>query len=192
MTASVIWWFLYRRLQTVYVLSLPFLIYGLAFLFIGFAPLGPTISGRGWIQNAATGLYAAASASGSVYFAVNFGDEGGAPVTSWTYRACVIQGTQQIYIVALWYWGSALAKSSQMGATGSSGGVATSSSVIIPVGVCIALLMWTIGTVLFVGLPKYYRQAPGQIPSFYASLFRRKIILVRFCHFPMPHFRDFE
>ena len=39
--------------------------------------------------------------------------------------------------------------------------------------------MWAIGTVLFIGLPKYYRQAPGLIPSFYTSLFRRKIILVR-------------
>ena len=72
----MMWWLLYRRLKTVYVLSLPFLFYGLAFLFIGIAPFGPTIVGRGWIQNVATAWYAIASSSGSIYFAVNFGDEG--------------------------------------------------------------------------------------------------------------------
>ena len=181
--ASVMWWFLYRRLQTVYVLSIPFIFYGFAFLFIGLAPFGPTVAGRGWIQNVATGLYAVGSASGSVYFAVNFGDEGGAPVTRWVYRACIIQGTQQIYVVALWYWGSALTKSSAHGATGSSAAMAP-TRVIIPVGIVLAFVMWSVGYVLFFGLPKYYRQAPGKIPSFYTSLFRRKIIIVR--HFPSP------
>ena len=103
---------------------------------------------------------------------------GGAPVTSWVYRACVIQGTQQIYVVALWYWGSELTKAAQHSATGSSPAVA-SKAAIIPIGILIACLMWAVGTVLFIGLPKYYRQAPGYIPSFYASLFKRRIILVR-------------
>jgi len=40
-------------------------------------------------------------------------------------------------------------------------------------------LMWAVGIVLLIGLPQYYRQAPGYIPSFYTSLFKRKIILVR-------------
>lgn len=39
--------------------------------------------------------------------------------------------------------------------------------------------MWGIGVVLLVGLPPYYRQIPGNIPSFYTSLLRRKIIAVR-------------
>ncbi len=106
-------------------------------------------------------------------------------MTAWTYRACVIQGTQQIYVVALWYWGSELTKASQRGSAGSSAAGA-SSKVIIPVGVVIACLMWTVGTVLFIGLPKYYRQAPGEIPSFYKSIFRRKIILVS--HACLPKF----
>ena len=171
------WWLLYRRLKTVYVLSLPFAFYGFAFLLIGLAPLGKSVGSRGWIQNVATGFYAVASASGSVYFAVNFGDEGGAPITSWVYRACVIQGTQQIYVVALWYWGSELTKASEHTSTGSSAAVA-SPAAIIPIGIIIACLMWAVGTVLLIGLPKYYRQAPGYIPSFYTSLFRRRIILV--------------
>lgn len=70
------WWFLYRRLKTAYVLSLPFSLYGVAFFLIGLAPLGSSVAGRGWIQNVATGFYAVASSSGSIYFAVNFGDEG--------------------------------------------------------------------------------------------------------------------
>lgn len=101
---------------------------------------------------------------------------GGAPVTSFVYRACAIQGTQQIYVVALWYWGAALAE-----ARGTITIVANLSAypkIIVPVCIVIALLMWIIGVVLFVGLPKYYRQSPGHIPAFYPSLFRRKIIVV--------------
>ena len=41
----------------------------------------------------------------------------------------------------------------------------------------IAVFMWAIGLILFFGLPNYYRQEPGKIPSFYSSLYRRKIVL---------------
>ena len=37
--------------------------------------------------------------------------------------------------------------------------------------------MWAVGTILFLGLPSYYRQDPGKVPSFYKSIYRRKIIL---------------
>lgn len=107
---------------------------------------------------------------------------GGAPVTSFIYRACVIQGTQQIYVVALWYWGASLAK-----AQGTVSVVANLSSypkVIVPVCIVVACLMWGVGVVLFVGLPTYYRQSPGHIPAFYFSLFRRKTIIVRADHIP--------
>ena len=76
LVASLGWWFLYRRLQTVYVVSLPFVFYGLAFFFIGISTLAPHPSNRNWLHNAATGVYALASASGALYFAVNFADEG--------------------------------------------------------------------------------------------------------------------
>lgn len=81
--------------------------------------------------------------------------------------------------MALWYWGSELTKASEHTSTGSSAAVAN-PHVIMIVGILIACLMWAVGVVLLIGLPKYYRQAPGHIPSFYTSLFRRKIILV--CH----------
>ena len=38
-------------------------------------------------------------------------------------------------------------------------------------------MLWGIGLILFYGLPDYYRQAPGAVPSFYSSIFRRKIIM---------------
>jgi alpha-1,3-glucan synthase len=73
---SCLWWLMYRSFRSLYVLSVPFIIYGLAFFLIGFAPfLGPG-AGRDWMRNVATGLYTMASASGSIYFALNFGDEG--------------------------------------------------------------------------------------------------------------------
>lgn len=86
----------------------------------------------------------------------------------------MIQGTQQIYIVALWYWGSTLTKLTEAGVTGTT--FISTGRKVTPVTVSIAVLMWAVGAVLFAGLPKYYRQAPGKVPSFYKSLFRRKII----------------
>jgi alpha-1,3-glucan synthase len=74
--ASVIWWLLFRTMKARFVLSVPFVMYGIAFLFIGMAPFLPKGAGRNWMRNVADGVYAAASASGSLYFALNFGDEG--------------------------------------------------------------------------------------------------------------------
>ena len=132
------------------------------------------------MQNLGTAMYAVASSSGSIFFALNFGDEGGAPVKAWVYRACVIQGTQQAYVVGLWYWGSVLTKETAQGLTenthaGSS--TITNSWVMTAITVPIAVFLWICGLIIFFGLPDYYRQAPGAVPSFYSSLTRRKIIL---------------
>lgn len=113
--ASVCWWMVYRYFKSVVCLSTPWLFYGLAFLLIGSAHWESNSFTRGWIQNIGSGCYAAASASGSIFFASNFGDEGGAPVETWIFRACVIQGIQQAYVIALWYWGSTLSKASSAG-----------------------------------------------------------------------------
>ena len=66
----------FRIWKSVYVLSVPFAIYGLAFFFLGLAPYGRTQSAQGWIQNVATAFYAVASSSGAFFFALNFGSEG--------------------------------------------------------------------------------------------------------------------
>lgn len=74
--SSVLWWIAFRRFPSVWVLSTPFAVYGSAFIFAGCAPFASSIYARGWLQKTASGLYAAASSSGSMYFALNFGDEG--------------------------------------------------------------------------------------------------------------------
>ncbi|BDD64063.1 hypothetical protein MAP00_008908 [Monascus purpureus] len=175
LVSSIIWWMVFRRLKSVYVLSIPFLLYGSAFLFIGCSPFAHTSLARTWVQNIATGLYAFASSSGSIYFALNFGDEGSAPITSWVYRACVVQGSQQIYVAFLWYWGSSMA-ASEMKAKPTSL-AASNPHLLIGIGMGIAALFYAIAVMTFFGLPEYYRQAPGKVPAFYRALPRRKIII---------------
>ena len=196
LVSSLAWWILFRAVKSVYVLSVPFLVnafsppslsfpltdnanqfYGSAFLFVGLSAFVHDSVGRNWMQNVATGLYAFASSSGSIFFALNFGDEGNAPVTSWVYRACVVQGSQQIYIAFLWFWGSTVANSQSKGTTHTS--LADSNPhLLIGVGLGVAFFLYAIGAVTFLGLPDYYRQTPGKVPSFYRTLPRRKIIMV--------------
>jgi hypothetical protein len=101
---------------------------------------------------------------------------GGAPVTAWVYRACVIQGTQQIFAAGLWYWGHQLATLSAAGMLQTTN--LTTSSIVTAVTWPIAVALIGIGVCLFLGLPDYYRQLPGRIPAFYQSVTRRKLILV--------------
>ncbi|KAK3670004.1 Cell wall alpha-1,3-glucan synthase ags1 [Recurvomyces mirabilis] len=172
---SMCWWYLFRRFASVVSLSLPFFFYGLAFLLIGLAHYGSP-SGRGWIQNVATGFYALASSSGALFFSLNFGDEGGAMVKAWTFRACVIQGTQQIYVVALWSWGSVLGKKTSRGIVTANDSVAGTWK-ITAITFPIAIALWAVGITMWLGLPTYYRQAPGTMPTFYTSVVRRKVVL---------------
>ncbi|KAJ5202082.1 uncharacterized protein N7498_006745 [Penicillium cinerascens] len=176
---SVCWWMVYRYFKSVVCLSTPWFLYGLAFLLIGSAHWQSNSFNRGWIQNIGSGCYAAASSSGSIFFASNFGDEGGAPVETWIFRACVIQGVQQAYVIALWYWGSTLTKASSEGLLNSDTSISNTwrmTAICYP----IAIFVWGIGLLLIFGLPNYYRQKPGKVPSFYKSLFRRKIVLWNF------------
>ncbi|KAJ5223097.1 alpha-1-3-glucan synthase [Penicillium citrinum] len=176
---SVCWWLVFRYFKSVVCLSTPWFFYGLAFLLIGSAHWEVDEFRRGWIQNIGSGCYAAASSSGSIFFASNFGDEGGAPVETWIFRACVIQGIQQAYVIALWYWGSTLTKASSEGLLNTDTMISNTwkmSAICYP----IAIFLWGMGLLLLFGLPTYYRQKPGKVPSFYKSLFRRKIVLWNF------------
>lgn len=123
---SILWWFFFRYCKSVLVLTVPWFLYGTAFLVIGMAHFEPKSYSRGWIQNVGSGIYAAASSSGSIFFALNFGDESGAPVKEWVFRACLIQGTQQAYVIALWYWGSTLTKATNAGLTNVQGSITNS------------------------------------------------------------------
>ena len=172
---SLVWWTVFRTCRSVFVLSIPFFFYGMAFFLLGMAPYGTTIAGRGWIQNVATACYGAASSSGAFFFSLNFGSEGSVPVATWSFRACVVQGSQQIYVVVLWFWGSQLTQETLKGIVVQKTTVygAALTGITLP----IAIFLWSIGLTLYLGLPDYYRQTPGQIPSFYTSVTRRKIVL---------------
>lgn len=173
--ASIMWWLLYRRFESVVTLSVPFLLYGLAFFFVGVAHWA-SYTGTYWIQNVGTAFYAIASASGFLFFALNFGDEGGAQVSAWVFRACVIQGCQQMYVVLLWYWGSILTKVQVEGRTITKDTIAGTWKI---TAICwpIAIVLVAISYCMWCGLPNYYRQVPGTMPSFYRSILRRKVIV---------------
>lgn len=123
LVTSILWWLSFRFFKSVLVLAVPWFLYGIAFLIIGVAHFEPNAFVRGWIQNIGSGVYAAASSSGSIFFALNFGDESGAPVNQWVFRACLIQGTQQAYVIALWYWGSTLTKANNAGILNTQGNI---------------------------------------------------------------------
>ncbi|KAM0701921.1 hypothetical protein Q7P35_010831 [Cladosporium inversicolor] len=170
LVSSLIWWYIFRRLACKYVMCFPFLFYGLGFFLLAFAPY-PSKAARAWIQYVATASYAIGSSAGSFYFAQSFGSTGSAPVKEWAFRACAIQGTQQIYVIALWAWGTKLTKAAAEGTSSDYGPKMTA------IGVPVALFLWAVGAVLWVGLPDFYRQAPGGLPSFYKAALRRKIIV---------------
>ncbi|GKZ26283.1 hypothetical protein AbraIFM66951_003610 [Aspergillus brasiliensis] len=176
LASSIIWWMVFRLVPSVYVLTIPYLLYGLAFLFVGLAGPISNSTSQTWLQNVGTGVYSFASSSGSIFFALNFGDEGGAPLSSWIYRATVIQGSQQLCISFLWYWGSWMASQNQDGSTRFSLSM-TNPNALLGIGVGLACVLWLLGALVFFGLPAYYRQTPGKVPTFYLSLFRRRIIL---------------
>jgi alpha-1,3-glucan synthase len=171
MITSILWWLLFRSVKSVYVLSVPFF-YGLAFLMLGLTTLIHAVHGRAWGLNVGTGMYAIASSSGSLYFALNFGDEGGSPIKAWVYRCCVIQGTQQIYVCALWFWGDYLTWLLTRGMA-----INIQTKTLTVVMVPIACLLFAVGTFLYFALPGYCRQDPGKVPSFYSSIWRRNVIV---------------
>ncbi|KAK3385564.1 glycosyltransferase family 5 protein [Podospora didyma] len=170
---SLLWWGMERNFKSVYALSIPWLFFGLAFLMLGVAPFLGDWRVAEAVTNTATCMYAAGASSGSLAFALNFGDEGGAPTKQWITRALVVSGIAQVYSLALWYWGSLVANAD------------TTATIFLPgskipqalvVCVPVAIFLWVIGIILFVGLPDFYRQSPAKIPGFYVSLYRRKIV----------------
>lgn len=123
LVTSIIWWFIFRSFKSIVSLSLPWFFYGLAFTLIGVAHWESNEFNRGWTQNVASGVYAVSSSSGSIFFSLNFGDESGASVREWVFRACMIQGLQQAYIIGLWYWGSTITRATSQGITDPQGSI---------------------------------------------------------------------
>jgi hypothetical protein len=83
-------------------------------------------------------------------------------------RACLVQGSQQIWVAALWYWGNSLNSAA--------------SNYVPPWWIVLilwplAVMSFTFAYLMLYGLPEYYRQTPPKVPSFMKTLFRRKIVL---------------
>ena len=107
--ASVFWYLLFRFKPAVWVLSLPWFFFSVAFLLIGLPSITKSLlPAHDIISSVATAAYAVASAGGFAFFGLNFGEEAGAATEVWILRACIVQGSQQIWVAALWYWGDKL------------------------------------------------------------------------------------
>ncbi|KAI5123355.1 hypothetical protein M0805_001776 [Coniferiporia weirii] len=168
LAASAVWYPLFRLKPSVYVLSAPWIFYGIAFFLIGLPAVSSVFdNARQIMQNVATWSYAVASAAAFLYFGLNFGEEAGAATEVWTLRACIVQGSQQIWVAALWYWGHKLNGQNSS-----------------PPPWWIVLILWPLAIMclsfsylLLYGLPEYYRQVPPKVPNFMKTLFRRKLVL---------------
>lgn len=93
----------------------------------------------------------------------------------WIFRACVIEGSQQIYVAVLWFWVSRLSGFPQEQSQHSS---VPYPSVFVKMAVPIAIWMWIIGLSAYLGLPDCYREDPRQISSSFKFLFKGRIHLV--------------
>ncbi|EFQ35820.1 alpha amylase [Colletotrichum graminicola M1.001] len=177
LVTSILWWVLLRLTKSVYALSLPWVFFGMAFFLLGVSPYLEPWQSRAAMQDAATALYSAGASAGALSFALNFGDEGGAPTKQWITRALSVAGVAQVYSLMLWYWGS-LTHTPETSPMSFFDGTTIPKALVICVP--IAIMLWAIGAILFLGLPDYYRQAPDNIPGFYISLVRRKLVPVFF------------
>jgi len=107
--ASVVWYLLFRFKPSIWVLSLPWFFFGVAFLLIGLPYIHSSLTpAHDILSSVASWSYATASAAGFAFFGLNFGEEAGAATEVWILRACIVQGSQQIWVAALWYWGDRL------------------------------------------------------------------------------------
>ena len=110
LAASAVWYPMFRLKPSVYILSIPWIFFGIAFFLIGLPyAISALDDAREGITNGATWAYAIASAGSFAFFGLNFGEEAGAATEVWMLRACIVQGSQQIWVAALWYWGHNLA-----------------------------------------------------------------------------------
>lgn len=82
-------------------------------------------------------------------------------------RACIVQGTQQVWIAALWYWGFYLNNASDR----------TPPWWIVTILWPLAIVCVVFAACMFWGLPEYYLQVPPKVPNFYKTLFRRKLVV---------------
>jgi hypothetical protein len=76
LAATAVWYPMFRIKPSVYVLSFPWIFFGLAFLLIGIPSVHSSVApAHRALSNAATWCYAVASAAGFLFFGLNFGEE---------------------------------------------------------------------------------------------------------------------
>ena len=125
--------------------------FSIAFVLIGFPSLrGVFVGPRVTITRIATYFYAIASAAGFLFFGLNFGEEAGAATEIWITRAGIVQGLQQIWVSALWFWGYTL--------NGTDPKTYVTPRAIMYVVWPMAVISLLFAYLLFFGLPDYYRQ----------------------------------
>jgi alpha-1,3-glucan synthase len=169
LAASSVWYALFRYKPSVYILSFPWIFFAIAFFLVGLPSVSSALTpARDALSSAATWSYAVASAAAFGFFGLNFGEEAGAATEVWMMRACLVQGSQQLWIAALWYWGHQLNTVSAASAA----------------PWWIICVVWPLAAMsagfffcLLYGLPDYYRQTPPKVPGFLKTLFRRKLVL---------------
>lgn len=76
LASSFVWYALFRLKPSVYVLSFPWIFYGIAFFLVGLPPVSSIFSKyQNIITSVATWCYAVASAAAFAFFGLNFGEE---------------------------------------------------------------------------------------------------------------------
>jgi alpha-1,3-glucan synthase len=76
LVATAIWYPMFRLRPHIWVLSLPWVFFGLAFFMIGLPSVNSSLApARRALSNAATCCYAIGSAAGFLFFGLNFGEE---------------------------------------------------------------------------------------------------------------------
>lgn len=169
LVASIGWYAIFRVRPSLWVLSLPWIFYAIAFFLIGLPSLhGPFTGPQKIITSVATWFYAVASAAGFLFFGCNFGEEAGAATEVWILRACIVQGLQQVWVSVLWYWGSTL--------SGKDPKDYISPTYVLYAVWPLAVMSIIFAYLMFWGLPEYYRQIPPYVPNFFKTLFRRKLV----------------
>ena len=76
LAATSVWYPMFRLKPSIYVLSLPWLFFALAFFVIGLPSVASVFApAHHWLANVATWCYAIGSAAGFLFFGLNFGEE---------------------------------------------------------------------------------------------------------------------
>ncbi|KAE9391982.1 hypothetical protein BT96DRAFT_979605 [Gymnopus androsaceus JB14] len=110
------------------------------------------------LSNIATWCYTVASAAAFMVFGLNFGEEAGAGTEVWMLRACIVQGSQQLWVAALWYWGYKLN---------------TEAVNYTPPWICVAV--WSLSILCFYSSSFFFMAF--LVPNFLRTLFRRRIVI---------------